>query len=185
MKKIITCLFTAVTTVSLMACVQVDTVANNTQLATSSVRDLPITYPQGSVFALDPKHLKHVSIKAEQQKAVYKLYENAIISDLNNHGYHLAADQRQAKFHVGFLVALEEDLSDKKISEKFGVMPGLPTKGDQEKGSLLIYVEDVATGQRVWRSTVQGFVRTDLSNSERDVRSKQVIETALAQFYQH
>lgn len=185
MKTIKNTLLVLISACLLMACVQVNTVTTNkTQLAVSSARDLPLTYAQGSLFALDPKHLAHISIKEEQEKAVYGLYEKAIIRDLEKNGYRLAANGEKANFHIGFLLALSEDLSDRQISEQFGVMPGLPVKGEDDKGSLLIYVEDSALAERVWRSTVQGFVRTDLSDIERDKRSQKVVETALAQFYQ-
>lgn len=169
----------------LISCVQVieEQPINESRLAISSVRDLPFTYAAGSKFSLSPKYVEHVSLKPEEQKTVYQRYKNAIIENLQEDGYFLTENPAQAKFFVGFAVAIEGDLADQKITDEFGVMPGLPSTKDQEKGSLLLYIADGATQELVWRSTVQGFVRADLSDDERKVRTEKVIEMALNNFH--
>ena len=153
MNKIPNLITVILTTLTLSACVQIPVETNHkaNQLAISSVRDLPITYSQESLFLLSPKYVKETSLKAKQTQQVYNLYTNAIVSDLQNNGFETALTSQQADFHVGFGVALSNDFSDGKISEKFGITPGLPEYSDLKKGSFLIYIEDAITGQRVWR----------------------------------
>ncbi len=60
---------------------------------------------------------------------------------------------KNADINVGFGTVLDQDLSDTVIGKNFGVTPGLKTFGDDEKGSFLFYVEDVASSQRAARAT--------------------------------
>ena len=169
----------------LAGCVQVteEYPVRKTQLAVSSARDLPITFPSGSKFALSPKYLKEASIKPEQLKAIYNLYSNEIIADFTSKGFLLAKGEQRVDFYVGFGVALSEDLSDETINEKFGVSPGLPENSNNEKGSFLIYVDDATTGHRVWRGTAQGFVQNDFTVEQRKDRVAKVVDMLLAQYH--
>lgn len=178
------CLLAGITLFTL-GCVQVvqEQPARTTQLAVSSVWDMPGNYNKGSRFALSPKYLKEVSLKPEQVKNIYALYAEKITKSLQQHGYQLGSSNDVPDFYVGFGVALSDDLSDKTISEKFGITPGLQEKDELEKGSFLIYVEDAAMQERVWRGAVQGFVQMDLSEEERKTRVEHVVNVVLAQFY--
>ncbi|MCJ8319246.1 MAG: DUF4136 domain-containing protein [Colwellia sp.] len=169
----------------LAGCVQVieEYPMRKTQLAVSSTRDLPITFPSGSKFALSPKYLKEASIKPEQLQNIYKLYSNEIIADFTSEGFLLARTDQRVDFYVGFGVALSEDLSDETINEKFGVSPGLPENSENEKGSFLIYVDDATTGQRIWRGTAQGFVQNDFTAEQRKERVARVVDMLLAQYH--
>lgn len=173
------------TALCLLGCVQVveDPSMARSQLAVSSVWDMPGKYEEGSRFALSPKYLKAVSIKAEQVKNVYAIYADKITQSLQSKGYVLSKPNEIPDFYVGFGIALAEDLSDTTIGEKFGVTPGLQSKGDLDKGSFLIYVEDAIMHQRVWRGAVQGFVQLELNKEERKERSMYIVNLVLAQFY--
>jgi len=173
-------------TLTLSACVQVtpESKQNNNQLAISSVRDLPFNYPQKSLFSLSPKYVKETSLKAKQTQAVYHLYTNAIVNDLQQNGFVIAQKGQQTAFHVGFGVALSNDLSDEKINEKFGVSPGLPEKNDLNKGSFLIYIEDAITGKRVWRGIAQGFALEGITIEQRQQRTAVIVASVMKQFYQ-
>lgn len=186
MKKKSSLLTLAFMTLSLSACVQVtpELKQNNNQLAISSVRDLPISYPQGSVFSLSPKYVKETSLKAEQTQAVYQLYSKAIVDDLTNNGFVREEVAGRSVFYVGFGVALSDDFSDDKINDKFGVTPGLSEKSDLRKGSFLIYIDDAVTGQRVWRGIAQGFANTELTLAQRKQRTAAVVANVMKQFYQ-
>lgn len=168
----------------LVGCVQVteEYPMRKTQLAVSSARDLSMTFPPGSKFALSPKHLKEASIKPEQLKNIYSLYSNEIIADFTSKGFLLVTPDQKADFYVGFGLALSEDLSDEVINEKFGVSPGLPENSENKKGSFLIYVDN-ATGQRVWRGTAQGFVQNDFTAEQRKERVERVVDMLLAQYH--
>lgn len=186
MKKNISLFLLLLSSWLIIGCVQVvpEQKQNNNQLAISGVRDLPVSYPRGSLFSLSPKFVKETSLKENQTQAIYHLYNNAITSDLIKNGYVTGQAMQQVAFYVGFGVALSNDLSDKKISDKFGVMPGLSEKSGLKKGSLLIYIEDAVTGQRVWRGIAQGFANTELTPEQRHQRAAIIVANVMKQFYQ-
>lgn len=186
MKKRTSLLTLVLITLTLAACVQmpIKDPSRANQLAVSSVRDLPVSYPQGSLFSLSPKYVKETSLKAEQTQAIYQLYSKAIVDDLTKNGFVKEEVVGKSVFYVGFGVALSDDFSDDKISDKFGVTPGLPEKSDLRKGSFLIYIEDAVTGQRVWRGIAQGFAHTELTPAQRKQRTVAVVANVLKQFYQ-
>lgn len=167
------------------ACVTVpqEPQVNKNQLAISSVRDIPISYSQGSQFSLAPKYVEETSLKEEQTQSVYKLYADAIVADLNSHGFKNTDSANNSAFHVGFGIALASDLSDKTINEKFGITPGLPSNGSLKKGSFLIYIEDARTGKKVWRGAVQGFAHEDINETEREQRAAAIVSRVMKQFY--
>lgn len=185
MKKVINILSIAAIFISLSACVQVtpEPKSNSNQLAISSVRDLPISFPQSSLFSLSPRHTKETSLKPEQVQVIYQIYANAIIEDLQKSGFIAATSAQSAAFHVGFGVALSDDFSDEQLSEKFGVTPGLPEKDNLNKGSFLIYIDDAVTGHRVWRGIAQGFVHEELTPEQRQQRTSAIVASVLKQFY--
>ena len=156
---------------------------NQNQLAISSVRDIPVSYPIGSQFSLAPKHIKETSLKPEQTQAIYKLYADAIVADLTSNGFQENEDPKIADFHVGFALALTSDVSDETISEKFGIAPGLPGNDEFKKASFLIYIEDAQTGKKVWRGAAQGFAHKDLDNIQREQRTAGIVKRVMNQFY--
>jgi len=190
MKKVINLLMFAATVLTLFSCVQVITepVANKNQLAITSVRDVPIHYEVNSavnsLFSLSPKYVKETSLKAEQTQMIYRIYTDAIVSDLQENGFINTSIAKQAAFHVGFGIALANDLSDEKIVKKFGITPGLSEQANSKKGSFLIYIEDVKTGARVWRGIAQGFAHKELSQEQRKERAAVVVSSVMQQFYQ-
>mgnify|MGYP000647945845 CR=1 FL=1 len=186
MKKVMNLLTLVIILLTLSACVQVtpESKQKNSQLAISSVRDLPFSYPPKSLFSLSPKYVKETSLKAQQIQAVYQLYTNAIVNDLQKNNFIIVKKGQQAAFHVGFAIALSDDLSDEKINKKFGVSPGLPENSDLIKGSFLIYIEDAVTGQRVWRGIAQGFAHEEKTIEQRQQRTAVIVASVMKQFYQ-
>jgi hypothetical protein len=156
---------------------------NKNQLAISSVRDIPISYSQGSQFSLAPKYIEDTSLKAEQTQTIYKLYADAITADLSSHGFNNSNDASNSAFHVGFGIALASDLSDQTISDKFGITPGLPSSDELKKGSFLIYIEDARTGKRVWRGAAQGFAHDEMNKDKREQRAAAIVSRVMKQFY--
>jgi len=185
MKKNISLAVTLLASLFVISCVQVpqEQPQTKTKLAISSVRDIPVSYVQGSLFSLAPKYVKETSLKPQQTQAVYQLYANAIVANLKDNGFKNNGDSANADFYVGFGIALANDLSDQTISEKFGVTPGLPNSEGLDKGSFLIYIEDVATGQKVWRGAAQGFVHDDLNEGQRQQRAADIVANVMKQFY--
>jgi len=173
------------TSLLVSACVTVpqEPQVNKNQLAISSVRDIPISYSQGSQFSLAPKYIEETSLKAEQTQTIYKLYADAIIADLNGNGFNNTTDVNNSAFYVGFGLALASDLSDKAISDNFGITPGLPGSDDMKKGSFLIYIEDARTGKRVWRGAAQGFAHEEINQDKREQRASAIVSRVMKQFY--
>ncbi len=177
----------SITFISLMiltACVQVvqAPIERGAALAVSSVWDIPTKYPAGSTFSLSPKYIEDVSLTPEQMKAIYQLYAKSIVENFSEQKYHFT-ENNKADFYIGFAIALSDDLSDKTISEKFGVTPGLQSKDELQKGSFLMYVEDGNSHLRVWRGAVQGFVQEDYSSVERKQRVDTIVMMVLSQFF--
>lgn len=185
MKKNISVAILLLSSFFMSACVTVpqEATVNKNQLAISSVRDIPISYASGSTFSLSPKYVKETSLKTEQTQEIYKLYSDAIIADLTERGFKESSDAKTAEFHVGFGLALASDLSDKKISEKFGITPGLPGNENFQKASFLIYIEDSQTGKKVWRGAAQGFAHEEFDKSDRQKRAEAIVKRVMTQFY--
>jgi len=169
----------------LSACVHVmqAPAEHGSALAVSSVWDSPTKYPKGNTFSLSPKYVDDASLKPKQMKAIYQIYAKAIADTFSDHGYILLNNNHEADFYIGFAIALSDDLSDKVISEKFGVTPGLQSKNSLQKGSFLMYVEDGSNRRRVWRGAVQGFVQEDYNSIERKQRVDKVVTMVLSQFF--
>ena len=157
---------------------------NKNQLAISSVRDIPISYSQGSRFSLAPKYVEETSLKASQTQTIYKLYADAIINDLNSHGFNHTIEAKTSAFYVGFGLALATDLPDQAINEKFGITPGLASNIELKKGSFLIYITDARTGKKVWRGAVQGFVHSEDNKSQKEQRAATIVSRVMNQFYE-
>lgn len=185
MKKNISVIVVMLSSLLMSACVTVPQKeqVNKNQLAISSVRDIPVSYSAGSLFSLSPKYVKETSLKTEEVQAIYKIYADAIVADLTGHSFKETDDAKAAEFHVGFGIALESDLSDKTINEKFGITPGLPSNDELEKGSFLIYIEDSLTGKKVWRGAAQGFAHEDSSADQRQKRAAAIVQRVMNQFY--
>lgn len=168
----------------LTGCVQVDSfnTDRSKQLAVSSVRDYPVTYPSGATFALAPRHTETHSMTQEQERIAYDVYGKEIIKYFKAKGYVYAADAKP-DFYIGYGLGLEADLNDQKMTQKFGVLPGLKATNDLEKGSFIIYIEDSAMAKTVWRGAVQGFIQEEHSASEREQRAMFVVTTALRSFF--
>ncbi|WP_448553652.1 DUF4136 domain-containing protein [Thalassotalea montiporae] len=150
------------------------------QLAISSVRDMPISYAKGAKFSLSPKFI-NASFSQAEQASIYESYSKAINQALLAAGYQ-PSDNGQGEFTVVYGLALQQDLPDSKISEEFGVLPGLSSAERLEKGSFLIYIEDNITNQRIWRGAVQGFVHQDFSPAQREQRAVTVVNSVLSSF---
>jgi hypothetical protein len=169
----------------LTACVQVP--ANNdsrvSNLAVTSVWDTPTKFSTGSKFSISLQRLNSVAIKNEAINNAYQLYSDGIESNLHSRGYQKALNASSAAFHVKFILALSEDLDDQAISEQFGITPGLQDSKDLNKGSFLISIIDVNTGQRVWHGAIQGFVQEETTELEKAQRRSYVINMVLAQFH--
>ena len=128
-------------------------------------------------------NLLPASIPKAQLDVPYNMYAKAITQVLTAAGYQ-HVDNGQVDFEVGYGLALSADLSDSAISEKFGVSPGLHGQATLEKGSFLIYIEDSASQQRVWRGVAQGFVHDEYNNEQRVQRAINTVNHIVSRFVQ-
>ena len=185
--KVITRVIASCLVMTLIGCVQVNSEADygalkKEQLASSSVTDIEKQYEQGSKFSISPVHLYSPQLRTEELGNIYEIYQRAIAKRLTDAGYHLSTDTQSSDFVVGFALALEADFSDETINERFGVSPGLTVLEDLEKGSFLIYIQDVESHQRIWRGAVQGFVHEELSPVQREQRASKIVDSVLSQY---
>lgn len=169
--------------VILSGCVQVNSVPDHrgSQLAVSSVRDFPVSYKAGATFSLLPKYGERQASHKANMEHVYNMYGDQIIKLLETKGYQHKPNATP-DFYVGYGIALKKDFSDQELNEKFGVLPGLQDIDDMERGSFLIYIEDVVMAKPVWRGAVQGFVQDEFSAQEREQRVANVVEIVFRQF---
>lgn len=184
--KVSALLAVVMASISLTACVQTSSAPvgqQSAKVAISSVRDAAVSYPQGSQFFVKAHYVEEPSLTAEQQQALYGRFVNAIDRNFTQHGYQQTLEKPNAQFLVGYGVAPSTDFSDDKMSEVFGIMPGLQESNDLQKGSFVVYVLDLKTGQQVWRGVAQGFERAELSEQQRKERAQKTVDTVLAQFY--
>ncbi|NTS78557.1 DUF4136 domain-containing protein [Catenovulum sp. SM1970] len=168
----------------LSACVQVTEQSSTMSdpLMVTGTHDINASYPKGAKFIITPKYINEST--KNTHKRIYQSYAQSIQTNLENAGYQVVTStQSVPDFRVLFALALEKELSDSVISDKFGITPGLHTSNDQEKGSFLIAVENTRTGERLWRGAAQGLVHQEYNMQQRQQRTKQVVEQVLTQFY--
>ncbi|MAG75302.1 MAG: hypothetical protein CL811_00970 [Colwelliaceae bacterium] len=185
--KVITRVIASCLVMTLIGCVQINSEADYSalkreQLASSSVTDIEKQYEQGSKFTVSPVYLYSAKLRTEELEKVYEVYERAIVKRLSDAGYHFSSDAQASDFVIGFALALEADFSDETINEQFGVSPGLTVLEDLEKGSFLIYIQDIESHQRIWRGAVQGFVHEELSPVQREHRASKIVDSVLSQY---
>jgi hypothetical protein len=112
-----------------------------------------------------------------------------LIQYLATKGYVYQADPAQADVILGFLFALESDVADELIQQRFGLLPGLNVDGMDnpryEKGSLLIAVMSNDLKRTYWRSAVQGFVDLEKGlNNPSDGGMQSILTMMLGRFPQ-
>jgi len=125
----------------------------------------------------------------QSEKQLKEDIRDEISSYLAGKGYVYQADPLQADVVLGFLFALEDDVADRLIEERFGLLPGLSASGVNDpryrKGTLLLNVLSKDLKKVYWRSAMQGFV--DLANMQDDNRSvkmQSVLQIMMGKFPQ-
>jgi len=125
----------------------------------------------------------------ENEQQIKDYIRTEIILYLATKGYVYQADPLQADVVVGFLFALEDDVADELIQEKFGLLPGLNASRVNDprykKGTVLLNVVSKDLKKVYWRSAMQGFV--DLAKTqdgERSVRMQAILQIMMGRFPQ-
>jgi hypothetical protein len=138
--------------------------------------------PAFNSFTWSEEYSQVLSAPTDNTERVIQQYiRDEIIVYLQTKGYRYQADPNKADLVIGFLVALEDDLADKKIQDKFGLLPGTSREDilitRYKKGSFLLAVLDSQLKKVYWRSAMQGFV--DFEKDRHD-DSTHYMQTVLA-----
>lgn len=136
--------------------------------------------PAFKSFTWSDEYSHVLSAVNDDNENVIQLYiQNEIIRYLKTKGYVYQPDPIQADVVIGFLFALEDDLADQKIQDKFGLLPGINTSGitdkRYEKGSLLLAVLDTELQTIYWRSAMQGFVDFEKDKENQSTDNMQIV----------
>ncbi|WP_022941949.1 DUF4136 domain-containing protein [Psychromonas hadalis] len=127
------------------------------------------------------KEYSHVlsTINDGSERELHQYIRGEIIRYLKTKGYVYQPDPIQADVVIGYLFALEDDLADQKIQQKFGLLPGVNSRDitdkRYEKGSFLLAVLDTKLGQVYWRSAMQGFVDFEKDRSDTETNNMQIV----------
>jgi len=132
---------------------------NKKPLVVLSTQDIAMSYSKGSRFSLAPKYIKEISLKSNKIRALHARYTDVIIADLCGYGFKEMSNTNKAMFYVGF-----------------GLASG------RVNSSLLIYIEDVRTGKKVWRGVAQGYIYNGADRMEEKQRIA-VIKGLMKQFH--
>ncbi|TEW44748.1 DUF4136 domain-containing protein [Psychromonas algicola] len=106
------------------------------------------------------------------EKELQTYIRSELISYLNSKGYVYQKNAQQADVIIGFVFALEDDVANQKLQNKFGLLPGvIRSRSNQpryNKGTFILGVLDRESDKTYWRSAVQGFTgfENDVANKE-------------------
>jgi len=122
--------------------------------------------PAFTTFAWSNKYSQVLSAKDPKQKLQIKNHiQKQIIRYLKTKGYVYQPDPIQADVVIGFLFALNNDIADTDIQAKFGLLPGVSSKGVDKnryaKGTFILTILDNQLKIMYWRAAMQGFVDLD------------------------
>ncbi len=136
--------------------------------------------PAFTSFTWSPEYSYVLStINDKNERDLHQYMRSEIITYLKTKGYVYQSDPTQADVVIGYLFALEDDLADQKIQNKFGLLPGVSssniTDKRYEKGSFLLAVLDAPLEQVYWRSAMQGFVDFEKDKADTSTNNMQKV----------
>ena len=119
------------------------------------------------------------AVNDDSEREIQQYIRDEIIRYLETKGYVYQPDPIQADVVIAFLFALEDDLADQKIQQKFGLLPGISsaniTDKRYEKGSFLLAVLDTRIETIYWRSAMQGFVDFEKDRGDKSTNNMQTV----------
>lgn len=131
--------------------------------------------PVSPDFHVDPR-LKNVNIE--------QMVEKAIRRSLSRKNYVMQDEAAGADYLLAYVAALENELDDNAILQRFGIVPGIMASSadnqKMEKGTLIIYVIDARTGKQIWRSALQTLVTLEMDDATRQLRINAAVESMFA-----
>ncbi len=144
--------------------------------------------PAFKTFTWNSQYSRVLSAVNQNDAQLLKSHiQQQLINYLSTKGYVYQSDPSKADIVIGFLFALEDDIADATIQDKFGLLPGLNEQGMQkvqyEKGTLLLAALDNELKQVYWRSALQGFVdMEDEINDQGGERMQAILHMMLGGF---
>ena len=145
-----------------------------------------VSVPNGAKFAWLTRAISLYKDERLDSSSIQYLIEKNIRSNLDDLGFQFVDSEKSADYTIAYTAALESSLDDATILQRYGLVPGnmrIPHDNPQyEKGTLLIYAFDNATGDVIWRSAVQAAVDFSLENQERRQRIEPIVRDMFSSF---
>ncbi len=149
--------------------------------AVLSVREPGTTIPAQARFAWLPESLEFHADPRFQGAKIDSMVEDAIRQSLKRRNYVMQDNASGVDYFLAYVAALENDLDDNAIMQRFGIVPGLMANStdsrQMEKGTLVIYAVDASTGKNIWRSALQTMVTLEMDNTVRQQRINEAVES--------
>ncbi len=145
-----------------------------------------VSVPNGAKFAWLTRAISLYEDERLDSSSIQYLIEKNIRKNLADMGFQFVDSENSADYTIAYTAALESSLDDATILQRYGLVPGnmgIPDDNPQyEKGTLLIYAFDNATGDVIWRSAVQAAVDFSLENQERRQRIEPIVRDMFSSF---
>lgn len=139
----------------------------------------PGRLPPGGSYQIHPGSRVMVDDPRFDQEEVERMVRDLLVEGLAERGWRPALGG--ASVTLGYLVALDDPLSDDTVREMLGVDPGLaPTAGHHERGTLVVQLHRSGTNLTLWRGAVQILAEPDLPQDVRTERARRAIAALLA-----
>ncbi len=152
--------------------------------AVLSVSEPGAKIPAQARFAWLPESLEFHADPRFQGAEIDSMVEDAIRQSIQRRHYRMQDNPAGADYLLAYVAALENDLDDNTILQRFGIVPGITANTtnseQQEKGTLIIYIVDARTGKNVWRSALQIMVTLKMDNAVRQPRINAAVESMFA-----
>ena len=149
------------------------------EAAVISVQSPDVRFARGTGFAWLAEAIQFNDDKRLPGAPIKQLLEQEIENNLKARGMKLVSEAAKPRYSIAYTAALASSLDDHAIIRQFGLLPGnarIPEDDRNiEKGTLIIYVFDNRSGERVWRSAAQLGVHFDMAMAKRRERIRQVI----------
>lgn len=161
----------------LTACVSVDTPLYDTkeQLAVTSIFLDEVNITPSSTYAFTP-------LQSNEKGELYPNLTAEIEVYMAERSVEKVASNETPTFLVGYILRKNNDPSEQKLVDTFGVDPGLPDLPELDKGTMLVFILDGDTKNFLWRGAAQGFIIESNTPEERQIRLKKLVHSIFAQF---
>lgn len=164
---------------------KVDHGANIRRTSTVIVAEPGLAVAPNSSFAWLPNTSLVKNDAPFDAQTIQGMIKDAIKASLSAKGYQFIPSGQQSDFLVAFTVALESGASDKTLTIKYGITPGLRIQSDttgMEKGTIIIDIVQFGSKRSLWRGALQGLAHLELDDAIRRKRINAVVGDLLSKF---